>query len=158
MNKFIAMIALLATAATASAYTASTSWETLQNDPRIKIEAPTVFMGSSVDYMSVCKDGNNLRTNHVVKQCETYTVGHNDRPVTTCKASKYLSTPINYTRTSWDCQYVGGGQNAQRVCKDKVVSGTYPLTVNVKVSQMMGGKNDREEFLFNKSYSVPNCH
>lgn len=35
MNKLIAMIALLA-ATTASAYTASTPWETLENDPRIR--------------------------------------------------------------------------------------------------------------------------
>lgn len=156
MNKLIATIALFA-ATTASAYSASTPWETLENDPRIQIDAPTVFMGSAVDYMSVCKDGSNLRTNNVVKQCETYTVGKNDRPITTCKKSKHLSTPINYTRTSWDCQYVGGGQNAQRVCKDKVIFGTYPLSVMVKVSKMLGGKNDRVEFLFNKQYTVPNC-
>ena len=157
MNKFIAMIALLA-ATTASAYTASTPWETLENDPRINISAPVVFMGSAVDYMFVCKDGSNLRTKKPVKQCDTYTVGKNDRPVTTCKGSKYYSTPINYTRTTWDCSYVRGGQNSQPVCEDKVISGTYPLTVMVKVSKVMGVKNDREEFLFNKAYTVPNCH
>ncbi len=156
MNKFIAMIALLVTTS-AFAYTADTSWETLENDPRIQIDAPTVFMGSSVDYMSVCKDGNNLRTKNAVKQCETYTVGKNDRPVTTCKGSKHYSTPINYTRTSWDCKFVGGGSNGRRECEDKVISGTYPLTVMVKVSKVMGGKNDRVEFLFNKAYTVQNC-
>ena len=157
MNKLIAIIALFA-ATTASAYTVDTPWETLQNDPRIQIDAPTVFMGSAVDYMFTCKDGNNLRTIKPVKQCETIYVGHNDRPVTTCKGAKYYSTPINYTRTSWDCDYVGGGNNSQRVCKDKVISGTYPLTVMVKVSKVMGGKNDRVEFLFNKAYTVQNCH
>lgn len=157
MNKLIAIIALLA-GTTASAYTASTSWETLENDPRIQIDAPTVFMGSAVDYMSVCKDGANLRTKNPVKQCEVIYVGKNDQRKEICKGAKHYSTPINYTRTSWDCKYVGGGQNSQRVCEDKVISGTYPLTVMVKVSKVMGGKNDRVEFLFNKAYTVANCH
>ena len=155
MNKFIAMIALFA-ATTASAYSQSTSWETLENDPRIQIDAPTVFMGHAVDYMFTCVDGANLRTIKPVKQCETIYIGKNQSKEV-CKGSKYLSTPINYTRTSWDCNYVGGGSNGQNVCKDKVISGTYPLTVNVKVSKVMGGKNDRVEFLFNKAYTVENC-
>ncbi|MCM2353148.1 MAG: hypothetical protein NDI63_05975 [Pseudobdellovibrio sp.] len=153
MNKLIAIIALLASA-TASAYTAATSWETLQNDPRIQIDAPTVFMGHAVDYMFTCKDGNNLRTIKPVKQCETIYIGKNQSKEV-CKGEKYLSTPINYTRTSWDCNYT---QNDQRVCEDKVISGTYPLTVMVKVSKVMGGKNDRVEFLFHKAFTVQNCH
>ncbi|WP_409479866.1 hypothetical protein [Pseudobdellovibrio sp. HCB154] len=156
MNKLIAIIALFA-AATASAYTAATPWETLENDPRIQIDAPTVFMGHAVDYMFTCKDGNNLRTIKPVKQCETIYIGKNQSKEV-CKGEKYLSTPINYTRTSWDCNYVGGGQNSRRECEDKVISGTYPLTVMVKVSKVMGGKNDRVEFLFNKAFTVQNCH
>lgn len=155
MNKLIAMIALLA-ATTASAYTASTSWETLENDPRIQIDAPTVFMGHAVDYMFTCVDGANLRTIKPVKQCETIYIGKNQSKEV-CKGSKYLSTPINYTRTSWDCKFTGG-RGDHRVCEDKVISGTYPLSVMVKVSKVMGGKNDRVEFLFNKQFDVPNCH
>ncbi|MCM2353149.1 MAG: hypothetical protein NDI63_05980 [Pseudobdellovibrio sp.] len=156
MNKFIAIIALLA-GTTASAYTASTSWETLQNDPRIQIDAPTVFMGHAIDYTFTCVDGAFLRTQKPVKQCETIYIGQNQSKEV-CKGEKYLSTPINYTRTSWDCNYFGGGHNGQSVCSDKVISGTYPLTVMVKVSKVMGGKNDRVEFLFNKAFTVPNCY
>ncbi len=156
MNKLIAIIALFA-ATTASAYTESTSWETLQNDPRIQIDAPTVFMGHAVDYMFTCKDGAFLRTIKPVKQCETIYIGQNQSKEV-CKGEKYLSTPINYTRTSWDCNYFGGGHNGNQVCNDKVISGTYPLTVMVKVSKVMGGSNDRVEFLFNKAFTVPNCY
>lgn len=156
MKKIIAIIAIL-TSATSFAHTASTSWEVLEKDPTIRIAAPTVFMGSSVDYMSVCADGANLRTIKPVKQCETIYVGHNDRPTTVCKGEKHLSTPINYTRSSWDCKFVGGGDNGQRVCEDKVISGTYPLNVNVAIYKIVSLKNGTEKFLFNKAYSVPNC-
>ena len=155
MNKIIAIIALFA-ATTASAYTADTAWTTLQNDPRIQIDAPTVFMGHAIDYTFTCVDGANLRTVKPVKQCETIYIGQNQSKEV-CKGANYLSTPINYTRTSWDCKYVGGGSNGKQVCEDKVISGTYALTVNAKVSKVMGGKNDRVEFLFNKAFTVPNC-
>lgn len=153
MKKFIAMIALLA-GSSAFAHTADTSWEVLENDPTIKLAAPTVFMGHAVDYTFVCVDGANLRTKKPVAQYDVITIGKNQRKEI-YKGSKYLSTPINYSRTSWECDWSVNGKH--RTCKDKVISGTYPLTVNVKVYRQLSTKNDYSKYLFTKQLNVPNC-
>ncbi|WP_413557096.1 hypothetical protein [Bdellovibrio sp. HCB209] len=155
MNKFVAMIALMvSSSAFAANYSADTSWEVLEKDPTIKIEAGTVFMGSSVDYTFVCVDGANLRTKKAVAQYDVVYLGQNQRKEI-YKGSKYLTTPINYTRTAWECNWDVKGEH--RNCEDKVISGSYPLTVTAKVSRSLHTKNGYEKFLFNKQLNVPNC-
>jgi hypothetical protein len=155
MNKFVAMIALLvSSSAFAANYSADTSWEVLEKDPTIKIEAGTVFMGSAIDYTFVCVDGANLRTKKPVAQYDVITIGDNYRKEV-YKGSKYLTTPINYTRTAWECEWNVNGKH--RTCADKVISGTYALTVDAKVSKVLNTKNGYEKFLFTKQLNVPNC-
>ncbi|WP_374035554.1 hypothetical protein ACES2I_07560 [Bdellovibrio bacteriovorus] len=154
MKNVFAMIALLISGSVASAHTADTSWEVLMADTNLKIDAPVVFMGHAVDYTFVCVDGQMLRTKKAVAQRETIFIGKN-RSKEVITGYKYLYTPINYTRTVSDCKYIGKNRE---VCTDKVVSGTYPLTVNVKVSKKMSSRNDTYKFLFNKALTVPSCH
>lgn len=153
MKKFVAMIALLA-GSVAMAHTASTSWEVLEKDPTIKIEAGTVFMGHAIDYTFVCVDGANLRTKKPVAQYDVIYIGKDQRKEI-YKGSKYLTTPINYTRTSWECNWDVSGKH--RNCEDKEISGSYPLTVTAKVYQDLHLKNGFTKFLFNKQLNVPNC-
>lgn len=153
MKQVIALFALLI-GASASAHTADTSWEVLMADKSLKIDAPVVFMGHAVDYTFVCVDGQMLRTKKPVAQKETIYIGKN-RSKEVIKGYKYLYTPINYTRSVSECTYIGKNRE---VCKDKVVSGTYPTTVNVKVSKLVSPRNDTYKFLFNKAWTVPACH
>lgn len=154
MKQVFALLCTMFALSTASAHTADTSWEVLMNDMNLKIDAPVVFMGHAVDYMFVCVDGKMLRTKKAVAQRETIYIGK-DRSKEVITGYKYLYTPINYSRTVSDCKYIGKNRE---VCTDKVVSGTYPLTVNVKVSKKLSSRNDTYKFLFNKPYTVPSCH
>lgn len=153
MKNVFAMISLLLASSLASAYTADTSWDVLMADTNLKIDAPVVFMGHAVDYTFVCVDGRMLRTKKPVAQRDTIFIGHN-RSKEVITGYKYLYTPINYTRTISDCTYIGKNRE---VCKDKVVSGTYALTVDVKVSRVTSPRNNYYKFLFNKPLTVPPC-
>ena len=153
MKNVFALISLMFLSSASFAHTAETSWEVLMQDRTLKIDAPVVFMGHAVDYTFVCIDGNMLRTKKPVAQRETIYIGKN-RSKEVITGYKYLYTPINYTRTISECTYIGKNRE---VCKDKVVSGTYPTTVNVKVSKLVSPRNDTYKFLFNKSLTVPSC-
>lgn len=145
--------AFSASFASANSYSVDMSWETLMADKHLKIDAPVVMMGHAVDYMFVCQDGQMLRTKKPVQQKETVYRGHGEnKEIVT--GYKYLYTPVHYSRTVSECTYIGRNRE---VCKDKTITGTYPLTVNVSVS-LWGPRNDSEKFLFKKAYTVPSCN
>ncbi|MDG0815797.1 hypothetical protein [Bdellovibrio svalbardensis] len=152
-NLFILLIvALSASISSAKTYSPDMSWEELNADTHLKIEPPVVFMGHAIAYTFVCKDGEMLRTMKPLKQTKTVYIGKNQSKEIVL-GYKYLYTPIHYTRTVSDCTYIGRNRE---VCKDKVISGTYPMTVNIDVA-LWGPRNDSEKFLFKKPYTVPNC-
>ncbi|QDK38750.1 hypothetical protein [Bdellovibrio sp. NC01] len=153
-NVFVVLaLAICSSIASANTYSPEMSWETLMNDKHLKIDEPVVMMGHAVAYSFVCQDGQMLRTKKPVKQTETVYVGHGEGKEIV-KGYKYLYTPIHYSRTVSDCTYIGRNRE---VCKDKVISGTYPMTVQFSVS-VWGPRNDSEKFLFKKAYTVPSCN
>ncbi|WP_374029972.1 hypothetical protein [Bdellovibrio bacteriovorus] len=134
------------------AYSSDMSWDEIMRNPILQPKAPTVYMGRSIDYMFVCVDGDRLRTLKPVGITETRTYG--DRQEVVEVDRQYLSTPINYKHTVEDCFW----NTNQRICKDVVVRGSYPLTVSIPVYRhLFANKNDRLEYLFRKTYTVPSC-
>lgn len=116
-------------------------------------EYPVVFMGHAVSYDFICQEGNMFRTKKMVDIVETRHGREHDTSVVV--GHEYLTTPIHYTRTVSDCHYIG---RDRQVCEDKVITGTYPTTVNVKVYKMTNGHGaDDKKFLYTKSFTVPQC-
>ncbi|QDK38054.1 hypothetical protein [Bdellovibrio sp. NC01] len=130
----------------------NSSWEEIMSAKTVVVKAPTVYMGRSVDYTFVCQDGNSLRT---IKPVDTtVSKSYGDREEVVVVGSGYLSTPINYTHTVENCFW----NNNQRLCKNQTVKGSYALTVSIPVYRLISTKNaDHYTFLFNKSYTVPQC-
>lgn len=151
---YITAIAFLSVStAFAGGISKNSSWEELQKSPYLEIEMPVVFMGHAVSYDFICQEGSMFRTKKMVDIVETHHGREHD--TTTVVGQEYLTTPIHYTRTVSDCKYIG--QN-RTVCEDKVVTGTYPTTVNVKVYKVFSSKeHDHKNFLFMKPFTVPQC-
>lgn len=152
----LALSLFAASSAFAAKYTPETSWAVLQHAFDVKIEAPTVKMGTQIGYMDVCLDGNMFRT---TKQVEiTKTVHGKERDTVVVIGKKYLYTALTYKHTVSVCESVGNNNNDHQVCHDEVESGTYPTTVKVSVySWKTQGDHDVVNFLFKKSYTVPAC-
>ncbi|MBO9668688.1 MAG: hypothetical protein J7501_17955 [Bdellovibrio sp.] len=131
---------------------ASSTWEEIMNNKLAVVKAPTVYMGRSIDYTFVCQDGAHLRTIKPVDTTVSRTRG--DREEIVVVGSDYLSTPIKFTHVVENCRW----NNNQRLCKNETVTGTYPTTVSIPVYRKINaGNQDHYTFLFNKSYTVPQC-
>nr|BFD60325.1 hypothetical protein CKG001_24320 [Bdellovibrio sp. CKG001] len=153
MKQFLSLVIGLLTAAPAFAgVTASSSWEEIMRDKYAIVKAPTVYMGRSIDYTFVCRNGDHLRTLKPVDTTVSRTRG--DREEIIVIDRDYLSTPISYRHEVDNCDWRG----ERRVCKTEIVTGSYPLTVNIPVYRRISNRNvERYELLFRKSYTVPNC-
>ncbi|WP_413291230.1 hypothetical protein [Bdellovibrio sp. HCB337] len=157
MKTMIAMAFALLTASSAFAgkYTVDTSWEVLNKATDLHIEMPIVFMGHAVSYDFICVEGNNLRTKTMVDiTVPDQRGGHGERS-SIVVGQEYLTTPIDYAYTETQCHYIG--QN-QQVCEEKLISGTYATTVDVKVYKLSrGNERDNHTYLFTKAFTVPEC-
>lgn len=152
----LALSLFAASSAFAGKYSVNTSWEVLTKAFDVKIEAPTVKMGTQIGYMDVCLDGDMLRTINPV--AITKTVHGKEKDTVVVIGHKYLSTSLNYKHTVSVCEYVGGHENQRYVCHDEVESGTYPTTVNVSVySWKTQGEREVVNFLFKKPFTVQPC-
>ncbi len=150
---FAILLALVSsTALWAHAYSANSSWEEILSAKYLDVQAPTVWMGRSIDYTFVCQNGDHLRTMKPVDITETRSRG--DRMEVVVVGHEYLSTPINYVHTIEDCTYFG----ERSYCRDRQVTGSYPLTVVIPVYRHISNRNaDHWQLLFRKSYTVPPC-
>ncbi|WP_413558351.1 hypothetical protein [Bdellovibrio sp. HCB209] len=153
MKKIVMALAALLVGQTASAaLSANSSWEEIfaAKGPYV-IHAPVVYMGRAIDYTFVCRDGDSLRTKAPVDVVvNDSTLGDGPTKFKTVE-TLILSTPINYVHKEDFCD----ASYNKVVCTPMTYTGTYPMTVNVKVGRKLN--KGREVFLFNKSYTVPNC-
>ncbi|WP_413577813.1 hypothetical protein ACLVWU_05020 [Bdellovibrio sp. HCB290] len=154
-NMILAIAALIVGQTANAAISANSSWEEIfaAKGP-YQIVAPAVYMGRAIDYTFVCVDGNELRTQKPVDIVVTkQPTNQNGRTEFEVVGSEILSTPINYTQKESFCDSSKGDKT---VCRDVVYTGTYPLTVNVKVYSQVGNEAPAR-LLFTKAYTVPTC-
>jgi hypothetical protein len=153
-NMILAIAALIVGQTANAAISANSSWEEIfaAKGP-YQIVAPAVYMGRAIDYTFVCKNGNKLQTQKPVDIVETVSPSNDGPTQFKVVGSEVLSTPINFTHKESFCDQSKGDQT---ICKDVVYTGTYPMTVNVKVYTQVGNEAPAR-LAFVKSYTVPNC-
>lgn len=146
------MTLVLSQAASAGAITQNSSWEEIMaaKAPYV-VHAPAVYMGRAIAYTYVCRDGENLRTKGPVDIVVTNMDGTNRKATFTTVRSEVLSTPINYVQHEDFCD----STEARTLCYPVTYTGTYPMTVEIKVGRKLN--KGREVTLFTKSYTVPDC-
>ncbi|WP_413560454.1 hypothetical protein [Bdellovibrio sp. HCB209] len=153
-HMILAIAALIVGQSANAAISANSSWEEIfaAKGP-YQIVAPAVYMGRAIDYTFVCKNGDKLQTLKPVDIVENYTLSSDGPTHFKVVGSEVLSTPINYTQTESFCDQTKGDKT---VCKDVTYTGTYPMTVNVKVYTQVG-QNQPAKLAFVKAYTVPTC-
>lgn len=151
---FLSLLTLIACSSAFATVNANSSWEEINATPYLNPKAPTVYMGRSIDYMMVCRNGDRLQTTKPVDITETRTYG--DRQEVVVVGREILSTPIHYSQVIENC-FSQGGQNSRTVCKKHRVTGSYPMTVQVPVYQLLTPKRTYQQYRFTKSYTIPNC-
>ncbi|UYL07476.1 hypothetical protein B9G69_010510 [Bdellovibrio sp. SKB1291214] len=154
-NMILAIAALIVGQTANAAISANSSWEEINaaKGP-YQIVAPVVYMGRAIDYTFVCRNGDTLQTIKPVDIVEVVQpTNQNGRTEFKVVGSEVLSTSINYTHKESFCDQTKGDRT---VCKDVVYTGTYPMTVNVKVYTQVG-HNQPARLLFTKAYTVPTC-
>ncbi|UOF01410.1 hypothetical protein [Bdellovibrio reynosensis] len=158
MKKLTALIlGLLVSASAHAMVNQNSSWEEIMADRYVQVKAPTVYMGRAIDYTFVCRDGDNLRTQKPVDITETRFHGGREggRTEIVVVGREYLSTPIDYAHKVESCR---SNSNHDFDCKTHTVYGSYPMTVTIPVVKRISNRNaEREELLFRKSYTVPDC-
>ncbi len=153
-NMILAIAALIVGQTANAAISANSSWEEIfaAKGP-YQIVAPAVYMGRAIDYTFVCRNGDKLQTLKPVDIVETVSPSNDGPTKFKVVGSEVLSTSINFTHKESFCDQTKGDKT---VCKDVVYTGTYPMTVNVKVYTQVGNEAPAR-LAFVKSYTVPTC-
>jgi hypothetical protein len=150
-NILLSVFALVIAQGASASISQNSSWEEIlaAKGPYV-IHSPVVYMGRAIDYTFVCRDGGMLRTQAPVDIVYAIQEGAGKTVFQTVR-SEVLSTSINFVQKEDFCDT---GSN-RTVCKPVTYTGTYPMTVNIKVGRELN--NGSEVYLFTKSYTVPTC-